>query len=49
MIFSDSNGWIVSALDLDDVLHLKTEKTREYFLTVIEDKYCEGMKYGRMV
>ena len=38
----EDNGWVVTSLDLDYALHLKTEKAREYFLTVIEDKYCEG-------
>ena len=39
----EDNGWIVSELDLDQALHLKSNKAREYFLRTIEDKYCEGM------
>lgn len=37
------NGWILYAEFCESNLHIKTEKARETFLRIIEEKYCEGM------
>lgn len=37
------NGWILYADFCECNLHIKTEKSRETFLRIIEEKYCEGM------
>lgn len=39
----ENNGWILKVEGGDMVLHLKTEKARRSFLSILEDRFCEGM------
>ena len=37
------NGWILKEDGGDIALHIKTEKARGTFLSIIESRFCEGM------
>lgn len=38
-----NNGWIVKATYLDEALHLASEKAKETFLSMIENRCFNGM------
>lgn len=38
-----NNGWIVKATYIDESLHLASEKAKETFLSMIENRYFNGM------
>lgn len=38
-----NNGWIVKTTYLDEALHLASEKAKETFLSMIENRYFNGM------
>lgn len=38
-----NNGWIVKATYIDESLHLASEKAKNTFLSMIENRYFNGM------